>query len=232
MGTGNLTEWRVGIEATSLLLPKQTGIQRYTSALVSGLVELLEEQSDIKLFLYFHAAHQEADSDLLKSYPWSSSRVRCRAYHLHQGWLLVVLPIALCASFTQRDSNSQPTRGGCGSSRNTTNEQRPETARRSGRSDGAPADEESQAQRPARGRTLRCHRQDSNLHALGGSSSTSSCRVFHSTTVASRGLGFEPRSEASKASVLPLNDPRSRSGENRTLADVRMRDASRHESLR
>ena len=92
MGTGNLTEWRVGIEATSLLLPKQTGIQRYTSALVSGLVELLEEQSDIKLFLYFHAAHQEADSDLLKSYPWSSSRVRCRAYHLHQGWSRVVLP--------------------------------------------------------------------------------------------------------------------------------------------
>jgi glycosyltransferase involved in cell wall biosynthesis len=59
---------RIGIDATSILVPVKTGVQRYTTSLIGHLVQILPDEPDVELFLYVHSGDQYADPSLLSSY--------------------------------------------------------------------------------------------------------------------------------------------------------------------
>jgi glycosyltransferase involved in cell wall biosynthesis len=81
---------KVGIEATTMLVREKTGIECYTTELVSALVNLLPNHPDLELVLYFHAGDKNSDRDLVEFYQNSFVNVKKRFYY-PQRWYRPVL---------------------------------------------------------------------------------------------------------------------------------------------
>jgi len=81
---------RIGIDASNMLILEKTGIEYYTTALILALVENLADQSDLELFLYFHAGNQYADPKLLVRYAPCLQGVHRRVYRPRRGFRLAL----------------------------------------------------------------------------------------------------------------------------------------------
>lgn len=77
---------RVGIEASAMLVPEKTGVEYYTSHLVWAISELLKENQDIELVLYFHTGSVYSDRVLLRSLRNMLTGVRKRMYPFRRGY--------------------------------------------------------------------------------------------------------------------------------------------------
>jgi glycosyltransferase involved in cell wall biosynthesis len=59
---------RIGIEATSILTPRKTGVQWYATSLILSLIDLLPQFPDLELFLYVHLGDRYVDQSILGGY--------------------------------------------------------------------------------------------------------------------------------------------------------------------
>lgn len=85
---------RVGIDATELLNPIKTGIQRYATSLILSISEALPETLDLDLYLYFHSGDRHAEISLLSELRSKLGRARIRRWRVSRGYRLALPMLA------------------------------------------------------------------------------------------------------------------------------------------
>jgi glycosyltransferase involved in cell wall biosynthesis len=86
---------RVGVNATPILVPQKTGIERYASELVFALVEQVETTPNLDLYLYLHAGNPFADEKLLERYQPIIRKAHCCVYSPRRGFGLILFLMAM-----------------------------------------------------------------------------------------------------------------------------------------
>jgi len=77
--------FRIGIEATGLIIQPKTGVEHYTTQLILALAKAMKKQEDISITLFLHPGNPHADAALLEHYRSHLGVFRLR-YHTSPRW--------------------------------------------------------------------------------------------------------------------------------------------------